>query len=106
MKNLSLKYIPFGLLCAYGIKSLITGAGINEVLLIGIMASLIGFYESAINKKDVKKLQDQIDESIKINKDQINQLLESKKIQDKNIDDLKSSIVSVKVSAGIRGLTK
>lgn len=94
VKNLSLKYIPFGLLCAYGIKSLITGAGINEVILIGIMASLIGFYESAINKKDVKRLQDQIDA-----------LLEDKKSQDKSIDDLKSSIVSVKVSSGIRGLT-
>lgn len=95
MKNLNLKFIPFSLLCIYVAKCLISGAGINEVLLIGMLASLTAFYESSMNNKKVDQLQKQI-----------NVLNEQNKVQDKAIDDLKSSIVSVKVSSGIRGLTK
>lgn len=93
MEN-KIKFILFGLLASYLAKSLILTTNLNEVLIIAILAGLTAFYELKLNKKDVKLLQDQIDS-----------LMEDKTTQNKSIDDLKSSIVSVKVSSGIRGLT-
>lgn len=89
-----IKYVLFALLVTSLIKSLIMGSGINEVLLIGILAGLTAFYEASFNNKQVTRLQIQIDELIKHNKE-----------QDKSIDDVKNSIVSVKVSSGMRSLT-
>lgn len=94
MKNLSIKLIPFTLLVAYAVKSLITGVGINEVLLIAILAALTAFYESSLSKKQLKEVQNKLDE-----------ITSQQKIQDKIIDDVKSSIVSVKVTSGIKSLT-
>lgn len=94
MKNLSLKHIPFGLLVTYLVKSLILGAGLNDVLLIGILAGLTAFYEAKLSLKHVKDLEEQM----KLIRDH-------NSIQDRAIDDLKSSIASVKISSGIRGMT-
>ena len=87
----NVKYILLGLLVAALTKSLIVGTNINEVLLIAILASLTAFYEIKINKKDLTDLQNQI-----------NKLNTHNEIQDKTLDDLKSSMVSVKVSSGVR----
>lgn len=99
MRNFDLKYIPFGLLIIFVIKSLIIGAGINEVLLIGILASLIGFYESKISHRRFQELQKEINDKIKDVKEHNN-------IQDKKIEDLQSSNLSAKLSTSLRGLTK
>lgn len=94
VKNLSLKHVLFGTLLAFLIKSLVKGADLSEVLIVAVLSSLIALYELQLNYKKESKLQEQI-----------NNLIEHNKEQDKYIDDLKSSIVSVKVSSGIRGLT-
>lgn len=90
-----IKYIPFGLLVIAIIKSLIIGITLNDVCLIAILAGLTAFYETTLSDNKTQKLQEQI-----------NTLIKHNQLQDKSIDDLKSSIVSVKVSSGIRGLTK
>lgn len=89
----SIKLVPFGLLIAYLAKSLITGAGLNEVLIIATLTGLTAFYEMKLTSKKTAELHSQIAELAKHSKE-----------QDKIIDDIKSSIVSVKVSSGIRGL--
>lgn len=86
-----IKYVPFGLLVASLIKSLVLGTNLNEVLLVAILAGLTAFYEMKVNKKEIINLQAQIDN-----------LSSQNQIQDKVIDDLKSSIVSVKVSSGVK----
>lgn len=87
-------YILSGLLIAFLAKSLILDSNIYAVLLCAILAGLTVFYEMGLNSKQVTNLQKQID-----------QLIEKNVIQDKVIDDLKGSIVSVKVSSGMRSLT-
>lgn len=89
-----IKYVLFGLLVASLTKSLILTPGLNEVLVTAILAGLAVFYEIKPSQEKLDKLQSQIDH-LKFNTD----------IQNKNIDDLKNSMVSIKVSGGIRGLS-
>ena len=90
-----MKLIPFGLLLIYLIRSLILNSvGLNEVILLAILTGLTVFYEMKLSNKKTLELQTQL-----------NNLVEHNKIQDKNIDDLKNSMVSVKVSSGVRGLS-
>ena len=95
MEKKLVKYALLALLASYLAKSLILGAGLNEVLLVAILSALISFSETKLSNKKTIELQNQLDELTNHNKE-----------QDKSIDDLKSSIVSVKVSSGIRGLTR
>lgn len=95
MEKKPVKYILLGLLAAFLIKSLVLPTGLNEVLTIGILASLAAFVEMKINSKKHIELQNQI-----------NELIAQNKIQDKNIDDLKGSITSVKMASGVRGITR
>ncbi len=95
MEKKPVKYILLGLLAAFLIKSLVLPTGINEVLIIAILASLAAFVEMKLNSKKHVELQNEI-----------NQLVIQNKAQDKTIDDIKNSIASVKITSGIRGLTK
>jgi len=99
MKNVQPKSIPFVLLCAYALKSLITGAGINEVLLIGILASLTGFYESRMSDKRFKELQKEFEERIKDVKEHNN-------IQDAKIEALQSANLNTKLATSLKGITR
>lgn len=94
MEKKPVKYILLGLLAAFLIKSLVLPTGINEVCIIAILSGLVIFNEIKPSNKKIETLQEQI-----------NQLVEKNKFQDKSIDDMKSSITSVKVASGIRGLT-
>lgn len=95
MEKKPVKYTLLALLAAFLVKSLVLPTGLNEVLIIGILASLAAFVEYRINNEEIKKVREEL---AKINVDNRN--------QDKVIDDIKNSIASVKISSGIRGLTK
>jgi ABC-type uncharacterized transport system permease subunit len=95
MKNFKLKHVLIGLLIAYLAKSLVIDSNIYAVLICMILAGLTVFYEMSLSGKHAANLQKQIDE-----------IVEKNQLRDRAIDDIKGSIVSVKVSSGIRGLTK
>lgn len=93
--NNHIKYISLGLLCAYLLKTFINPSfSINEVLLVGILAGLTVFYESRAENKKVQNLQNQL-----------NTLNEENKSRDKNIDELKTSIASLKITTGFRNIS-
>ncbi len=95
MKNFQIKFIPFGMLCFCVVKSFLVTNTINEVLIIALLAALTGFYEARLESKKVKELHCKI-----------NELEQKSDIHQKLIEEVRTSVTSVKIAGGIKGMTR
>lgn len=89
--NQHVKYIPLGLLFAFGIKSLLVGFSWETVSASLIFAGLYAFLEARAESEKLKQLKAQLDA-----------IEQTSKERDKIITDITTSISSLRMSTGLK----
>lgn len=105
MEKLPLKYIPLGLLGVFLTKSLIISTtSLNEVLMLALLVGLTAFLELRVENKKLKELLAYFDARSNAIDEQLKLLRDKNSTQDKTLDDLKTSVTSVKISNGFKSI--
>lgn len=89
--NQLVKYIPLGLLFAFGIKSLVVGFSWESVSASLIFAALYAFLEARTEQKKFEDLKSQLEALEKANQQ-----------RDKILADMNTSISSIRMSTGLK----
>lgn len=89
--DLIIKRIPLLAFCLYLIKISILGAYTSEVCILAILTSMACFFEYKVNSKEIKRLEQELDDHKK--------LIEQ---NSKELNEVKVHVTGIKMNMGLR----